>query len=205
MGRVIFWEKLQRYCYLPEVDYLSKAHAEVFYSSYTTTQWFMIDYNLSFNLLMDDSSYFYVPIIIYLSHNCVIPRGPLCIIQPTKCPSLIPPVPRGNSVLISKSWDIFEDKMDGTKYKAILEESLFHSSKFLRLRLRLAFQQENEPKHTAKSTLQWFKTKDLKGKAKSSWRYVLKIAFHQWSSVVEKYCQNNGQKKWNHNLTVQSW
>ena len=46
-----------------------------------------------------------------------------------------------------------ERMMDGAKYKEILEGNLFQSSRDLRLGQRFTFQQDKDPKHTAKSTL----------------------------------------------------
>ena len=40
-----------------------------------------------------------------------------------------------------------------TKYREIVEGNLFQSSRHLRLGRRFTFQQENDPKHTAKATL----------------------------------------------------
>jgi hypothetical protein len=51
--------------------------------------------------------------------------------------------------------------MDGTKYREIIEGNLFQSSRDLRLGLRFTFQQDIDPKHTAKATLKWFKGKHL--------------------------------------------
>ena len=44
--------------------------------------------------------------------------------------------------------------MDGAKYREILEGNLFQSSRDLRLGRRFTFQQNNDPKHTAKATLE---------------------------------------------------
>ena len=41
------------------------------------------------------------------------------------------------------------------------EGNLFQSSRDLRLGRRFTFQQDNDPKHTAKATLEWFKVKHL--------------------------------------------
>ena len=46
-----------------------------------------------------------------------------------------------------------EGMMDGAKYSIILEGNLFQSSRDLR---RFTFQQDNDPKHTSKATLEWF-------------------------------------------------
>jgi hypothetical protein len=51
--------------------------------------------------------------------------------------------------------------MDGAKYREITEGYLFQSSRDLRLGWRFTFQQENDPIHTAKSTLEWIKGKHL--------------------------------------------
>ena len=51
--------------------------------------------------------------------------------------------------------------MDGSKYMEILEGNLFQSSRDLRLGRRFTLQQDNDPKHTAKETLEWFKGKRL--------------------------------------------
>ena len=62
-----------------------------------------------------------------------------------------------------------EGMMDGGKYREILEGNLFQSSRDLRLGWRFTFQQDNDPKHTAKATLEWFKGEHLK-----SWNGLVK-------------------------------
>uniref|UniRef100_A0A8C6TG47 Transposase n=1 Tax=Neogobius melanostomus TaxID=47308 RepID=A0A8C6TG47_9GOBI len=52
-------------------------------------------------------------------------------------------------------------KMDGAKYRDILEENLPESARELRLGRRFTFQQDNDPKHKAKSTMEWFKNKHI--------------------------------------------
>jgi hypothetical protein len=52
-----------------------------------------------------------------------------------------------------------EGMMNGAKYRKILEGNLFQSSRDLRLGRRFTFQQDNDPKHTAKENLEWFKGK----------------------------------------------
>jgi hypothetical protein len=43
-------------------------------------------------------------------------------------------------------------KMNGIKYRKILDENMPQSSQDLRLGRRFTFQQANDPKHTAKTT-----------------------------------------------------
>ena len=51
-----------------------------------------------------------------------------------------------------------EGVMNGAKYREIVEETVFQSARDLRLGQRF-FQQDNDPRHTAKATLEWFKGK----------------------------------------------
>ena len=44
-----------------------------------------------------------------------------------------------------------EGKMNGAKYREILDENLLQSAQDLRLGRRFTFQQDNDPKHTAKT------------------------------------------------------
>ncbi len=48
-----------------------------------------------------------------------------------------------------------EGKMNAAKYRDILDENLLQSAKDLRLGRRFTFQQDNDPKHTAKITKEW--------------------------------------------------
>ncbi|KAG2458981.1 TC1A transposase, partial [Polypterus senegalus] len=54
-----------------------------------------------------------------------------------------------------------DGKMDGAKYRAILEENLLESAKDLRLGRRFTFQQDSNPKHKARATMEWFQTKHI--------------------------------------------
>ena len=45
--------------------------------------------------------------------------------------------------------------MNGAKYREIFDENLLQSAKDLRLGQRFTFQQDNDPKHTAKTTQEW--------------------------------------------------
>ena len=54
-----------------------------------------------------------------------------------------------------------EGKMDGGKYREILDKNLPQSTQDLRLGQRFTFQQDNDPKHTAKTTQEWLLDKSL--------------------------------------------
>jgi hypothetical protein len=49
--------------------------------------------------------------------------------------------------------------MNGAKYREILDEYLLQSALDLRLGQRLIFQQDNNPKDTAKTTQEWLREK----------------------------------------------
>ena len=54
-----------------------------------------------------------------------------------------------------------EGKMNGAKYREILDENLLQSAQDLRLGRRFTFQQDNDPKHRAKTTQEWLRDKSL--------------------------------------------
>jgi hypothetical protein len=95
-----------------------------------------------------------------------------------------------------------EGMMHSAKYREILEGNLFQSSRDLKLGRRFTFQQVNDPKHTAKATLEWFKRKHLNVlewpsqspdliPIENLW-YDIKIAVHQWNlsnlKELEQFC-----------------
>ena len=99
-----------------------------------------------------------------------------------------------------------EEIMEGAKYREILEGNLFQSSRDLRLGLRFNFQQDNDPKHTAKATLEWFKGKHLNvleqpgqsldlNPIENLW-YDLKIAVHQWNPSNLKELEQFSLEEW---------
>ena len=53
-----------------------------------------------------------------------------------------------------------EGKMNGVKYREILDD-LLQSDQDVRLGRRFTFQQDNDPKHTAKTTQEWHRDKSL--------------------------------------------
>ena len=54
-----------------------------------------------------------------------------------------------------------EGKMNGAKYKEILDENLLQSAQDLKLGQKFTFQQDNDPKHTAKTMQEWLQDKSL--------------------------------------------
>ena len=98
--------------------------------------------------------------------------------------------------------------MDGAEYREIPEGNLFQSSRDLGLGWRFTFQQDNDPKHTAKATLEWLKGKPLHvlewhsqspdlNPIENRW-FDLKIAVHQWNpsnlKELEQFCLEEWEK-----------
>ena len=94
----------------------------------------------------------------------------------------------------------------GAKYKEILEGNLFQSSRDLRVGRRFTFQQDNDPKHTAKATLEWFKRKHLNvlewprqsadlNPIENLW-YNLKIVVHLRNPSNLKELKNGQESQW---------
>ena len=54
-----------------------------------------------------------------------------------------------------------EEKMNKAKYREILDENLLQSTQDHRLGRRITFQQDNNPKHTARTTQEWLWDKSL--------------------------------------------
>uniref|UniRef100_A0AAZ3SCL6 Transposase n=1 Tax=Oncorhynchus tshawytscha TaxID=74940 RepID=A0AAZ3SCL6_ONCTS len=86
-----------------------------------------------------------------------------------RTPGTIPTVKHGGSIMLwgcfSSEWTgrlvSIEGKMNKAKYSKILNENLLQSAQDLRLGRRFTFQQDNDPKHTAKTTQEWLWDKSL--------------------------------------------
>ena len=57
--------------------------------------------------------------------------------------------------------DRIEGNRNRAKYRVFLDENLLQSTQDLSLGQRLPFQQDNDPKHTAKTTQEWLRDKSL--------------------------------------------
>ena len=58
-------------------------------------------------------------------------------------------------------------KMNGAKYREILDENMLQSSQDLRQGRRFTVLQDNNPKHTAKTTQEWLREMSLSGPART--------------------------------------
>ena len=132
-------------------------------------------------------------------------------------PNTIPTVKHGGGSIML--WGCFsaagtgrlvaiEGKMNAAKYRDILEENLFQSALDLRLGRRFTFQQDNDPKHTAKITKEWLRNNSVTildwpsqspdlNPIEHLWR-DLKMAVHQRSpsnlTKLERICKEEWQR-----------
>uniref|UniRef100_A0AAZ3QUK7 Tc1-like transposase DDE domain-containing protein n=1 Tax=Oncorhynchus tshawytscha TaxID=74940 RepID=A0AAZ3QUK7_ONCTS len=76
-----------------------------------------------------------------------------------------------------------EAKMNGANYREILDENLLQSIQNLRLGQRFTFQQDNEPKHTAKTRQEWLRDKSLNVLERPSQSPELNPIEHLWRNL----------------------
>ena len=101
-----------------------------------------------------------------------------------------------------------ERKPNRAKYRDILNENLVQSAQDLRLGRRFTFQQDNDPKHTAKTMQELLRDNSMNVLERPSqspdlnpiehlWR-DLKMSVHQWSpsnlTELERICREEWQK-----------
>ena len=101
-----------------------------------------------------------------------------------------------------------ETKMNGAKYRQILDENLLQSAQDVRLGRRFTFQQDNDPKHTSKTMQEWLWDMSLNvpewpsqspdsNPSEHLWR-DLKIAVQQHSlsnlTDLERICREEWEK-----------
>ena len=73
--------------------------------------------------------------------------------------------------------------MNGAKYQEILDENLLQSAQDLRLGQTFTFQQDNNPKHRAKTTQEWLRDLSLNVLEWPSHSLDLNLIEHHWREL----------------------
>ena len=103
---------------------------------------------------------------------------------------------------------VIDGKMNAQMYKQILQENLMSSVESLELPSDYIFQQDNDPKHTAKSTKKWLSENNLmfcNGQVSpwiliqltiwgDFWKFQSEKEHPQTSIIWRKYARKNGTK-----------
>ncbi|MBN3286953.1 TCB1 transposase, partial [Polyodon spathula] len=87
-----------------------------------------------------------------------------------------------------------EGKMNGAKYREVLEENLLPCARKLKLGRKFTFQHDNDPKHTAKATLEWPRNKatnDLEWPSQSPNLNPIKNVWHDFKIAVHRHSPRN--------------
>ena len=87
-----------------------------------------------------------------------------------------------------------EGKMNRAKYREFFDENLLQSAQDLRLGRRFTFQQDNDPKHTAKTMQEWLRDKSLNVLDWLSQGMDLKPIKHLWRDLriaVQRHSPSN--------------
>ena len=123
--------------------------------------------------------------------------------QVWKKPGTIPMVKHGGGSIML--WRCFsaartgrlvriEEKMNGAKYREIIDENLLRSAQDFRLGRRFTLQQDKHPKHTAKTTQEWLRDKFLNVHERLSQSLDVNSIAHLWRDLkiaVQRHSPSN--------------
>lgn len=88
---------------------------------------------------------------------------------------------------------------EGKIYRDILDKNLLLSTRMMKMKQRCIFQQDNDPKHTTKATLNWFQRKKIKLLKWASQSHDLNPTENLWKEPTN--LQEDGLKS----VCVQEW